>query len=87
MLSKDNFIIPEWPAPANVHALQTTREGGLSLAPYHSLNLAMHVGDNPVTVASNRQLLSPFLPSEPVWLNQVPMPMRVIAAKQGRYVR
>ncbi len=71
MLSKDDFIIPQWPVPANVHALQTTRQSGFSVAPYHSLNLAMHVGDNPVTVAANRQLLSPFLPSEPVWLNQV----------------
>lgn len=65
------FIQPNWPAPANVKALQTTRLGGVSLAPYDSLNLGEHVKDNPLHVARNRQLLSDFVPSEPVWLNQV----------------
>ncbi len=71
MLDKLNLIIPNWPAPANVKALQTTRAGGISLAPYNSLNLGSHVKDDPLHVAHNRQLLSQFLPSEPVWLNQV----------------
>ena len=65
------FIIPNWPAPANVKALQTTRNGGISAAPYNSLNLGEHVKDNPLHVAQNRQLFSQFLPSEPVWLNQI----------------
>ncbi len=64
-------IIPDWPAPPNVKALQTTRNGGASVAPYASLNLGSHVGDNPLVVARNRMLLAPLLPSEPVWLNQV----------------
>lgn len=63
--------MPNWPAPANVRALQTTRAGGVSLAPYNYLNLGSHVQDDPLHVAQNRQLLSQFLPSEPVWLNQV----------------
>ncbi len=67
----DNCLIPEWPAPDNVKALQTTRNGGVSAAPYHSLNLGSHVGDAPLAVAHNRQLLSTLLPSEPVWLEQV----------------
>jgi hypothetical protein len=67
----DDCIIPEWPAPKNVKALQTTRNGGVSVAPYRSLNLGSHVGDIPLAVAHNRQLLSPLLPGEPVWLNQV----------------
>ena len=66
-----DFIIPNWPAPANVKALQTTRAGGISLAPYDSLNLGMHVKDNPLHIAQNRQMLGQFLPSEPVWLKQV----------------
>ena len=70
MLDKLNFIIPNWPAPANVHALQTNRRAGHSHAPFNSLNLGDHVKDNPIHVAQNRQLLSEFLPSEPVWLNQ-----------------
>lgn len=66
-----NCIIPDWPAPANVRALQTTRQGGVSLAPYTSLNLGSHVGDVPLAVARNRHLLNTLLPSEPVWLEQV----------------
>lgn len=65
------FITPNWPAPANVKALQTTRQGGVSDEPYNSLNLGEHVKDNPMAVAKNRQLLNAYLPSEPVWLNQV----------------
>ena len=71
MLSSEALIIPDWPAPPNVKALQTTRMGGISLAPYHSLNLGAHVQDDALAVAQNRQLLRSYLPSEPVWLNQV----------------
>lgn len=70
-MHKPEFIIPDWPAPANVKALQTTRAGGISTGSYASLNLGDHVKDNPLHVAHNRQLLSPFLPTEPVWLQQV----------------
>jgi len=71
MTNSINFIQPQWPAPANVKALQTTRIGGVSAAPFASLNFGAHVGDDPIAVAANRQLLSPYLPSEPVWVNQV----------------
>jgi YfiH family protein len=64
-------IVPDWPAPQNVRTLQTTRIGGVSRAPYDSLNLGDHVGDAPMSVARNRMLLNTLLPSEPVWLNQV----------------
>ncbi len=67
----EHCLIPDWPAPANVQALQTTRNGGYSVAPYASLNLGSHVGDAPLTVARNRMLFSSLVPSEPVWLNQV----------------
>jgi copper oxidase (laccase) domain-containing protein len=33
----------------------TDRRGGSSLGAYESLNLALHVGDDPETVATNRQ--------------------------------
>jgi len=65
------FITPDWPAPANVKALQTTRNGGVSTGVYANLNLGDHVKDHPQHVAANRQLLSGYMPSEPVWLNQV----------------
>lgn len=68
---RDMLIHPDWPAPPNVKALQTTRHGGISAAPYDTLNLGAHVGDSPQAVARNRQLLEPLVPSEPVWLEQV----------------
>jgi len=67
----EHLIIPDWPAPAKVMALQTTRAGGVSSPPYDSLNLGAHVGDSPLAVERNRILLNSLLPSEPVWLNQV----------------
>jgi len=39
-------------------AIFTDRRGGSSLAPYESLNLALHVGDDPLVVAKNRSQLS-----------------------------
>jgi len=67
----EHCILPDWLAPKNVRALQTTRNGGFSLSPYASLNLGDHVGDNPLMVERNRMLMQPLLPSEPVWLKQV----------------
>jgi YfiH family protein len=52
------LIQPDWPAPANIVALSTTRLGGLSEAPFDSLNLADHVGDKPATVQANRERLA-----------------------------
>ena len=71
MKLNETLIQPNWPAPANVKSLQTTRLGGVSAKPYDSLNLGLHVGDDPVRVNYNRQLLAPFMSSEPVWLEQV----------------
>ena len=70
----NEFIIPDWPAPNNVHALVTTRQGGVSVGPFASFNLADHVGDDPQAVAANRKLLRervPQLPADPLWLKQV----------------
>ncbi len=77
------FITPHWAAPANVKALQTTRIGGVSQGSYASLNLGEHVNDDPLAVAHNRQLLSPYLPSEPVWVNQVHGIEVIDATKSG----
>ena len=38
---------PDWPAPAGVKACVTTRAGGVSVAPFDSLNLGDHVDDAP----------------------------------------
>ena len=67
------MIYPDWPATANVRAVTTTRNGGVSQAPYEGLNLADHVGDAAGRVRQNRLLLHQrlHLPGRPVWLNQV----------------
>lgn len=49
----------------------TTREGGVSQAPWASLNLGDHVGDDPAHVAENRARLRQQLPADPNWLKQV----------------
>ncbi len=64
---------PVWPVPATVRAFVTTRQGGHSVEPYASLNLATHVGDDPgVVIRNRRHLISALdLPAEPDWLTQV----------------
>lgn len=69
--AKPDFLIPDWPAPPNVHARVTTRAGGVSVGPYASFNLGDHVGDDPTAVAANRTVLRQLVPAEPIWLNQV----------------
>ena len=65
------WLRPDWPAPANVRACCTTREGGFSHGGYAGLNLGDHVGDDPQAVAKNRQWLKDALPSRPVFLQQI----------------
>jgi len=68
-----SFITPDWPAPENIKALVTTRQGGASQSPYDSFNLGLHVGDIPEHVLLNRQQLQQRLatPHAPQWLQQV----------------
>jgi len=68
-------IIPDWPAPARVGCLVTTRSGGVSGGAsggvFSSLNLGDHVGDEPAAVAANRGIVCRHVAEQPVWLNQV----------------
>lgn len=63
----------DWQLPPGVRAASTTRAGGASDGNWASLNLALHVQDDPAHVEANRERLvrALGLPSEPVWLNQV----------------
>ncbi len=72
-MTEPQFILPEWPAPASVRAVVTTRIGGVSKNPYNTFNLATHVGDDPEAVTTNRVQLKATLklPAEPLWLRQV----------------
>ena len=69
---------PDWPVPARVRALITTRVGGVSKGPWGvpplgegGLNLGLLTGDAPEAVRENRVRLRSALPSEPRWLKQV----------------
>jgi YfiH family protein len=64
------WLAPEWNA-AGVGALMTTRAGGVSVAPFDSLNLRDAVGDDPLAVAHNRRIVAQAIGAEPVYLNQV----------------
>lgn len=81
-------ITPDWPTPTNVRAFITTRAGGVSLPPYASNNLGLHVGDNPAHVAANRAQLSVDLGLQniPQWLEQI-HGVKVVNAKTDGVVR
>jgi YfiH family protein len=65
------WLTPDWPAPLGVHAVCTTRAGGVSGAPYDSLNLGDHVGDDAAHVAANRVIYAQAIGAQPIFLNQV----------------
>lgn len=65
------LITPDWPVPAHVKSLMTTRVGGVSVGPFASLNLGAHVLDDPLDVIENRRRLRETLPADPIWLNQI----------------
>jgi len=82
----NHLIIPEWPAPAHVHAYTTLRTGGVSKGPYDSFNLGESSGDDLLNVQSNRNLLKEMIkiPSEPVWLNQTHSTIVHLATPRSR---
>jgi len=63
----------DWPAPDAVVAFTTTRQGGLSVSPYESLNVGDHVGDIFKNVVANRQCLQRYVGRHVrlLWLKQV----------------
>lgn len=71
------WIVPDWPAPAGIRALITTRAGGVSRGPWGvppggegGMNLGFGNGDEAAAVAANRARLRGLLPQEPRWLAQ-----------------
>lgn len=69
-------IRPDWPAPAGITALMSTRQGGVSLPPFDSLNLRPpELGgpevDAPANVLENQRRFADALGAKPVWLRQV----------------
>jgi polyphenol oxidase len=84
MKNNKHWLVPDWPAPANVHAATTLRTGGVSQGKYASLNPANHVDDDADRVWQNRQIIREMLdlPSEPIWLDQIHS-NRVVKATQS----
>jgi YfiH family protein len=64
-------LVPNWPASPQIGAFCSTRAGGISKAPFDSLNLGRYVNDEPLAVSENRARVRALLPAEPVWLKQV----------------
>ena len=66
-----HWIQPDWPTPNRVRALMTSRQGGVSVAPWDSMNLGDHVGDRSADVHTNRERLAAQIGQRPVFLQQV----------------
>lgn len=70
----DAWLWPQWPAGApvaGVGSVMSCRAGGVSAAPFDSLNLGLAVGDDPTHVAANRERLRQVAAAQPVFLKQV----------------
>ena len=71
---RESVLAADWPAPPGVHALTTLRgPAGDSQPPFDRFSFGLRNGDDPATVADNRELLERGLdlPSPPLWLKQV----------------
>lgn len=66
-----DWLVPQWPVPAHVHAVFTTRQGGVSLPPFDSMNLGRPSDDDARAVDTNRARLRKALGHEPNYLSQV----------------
>lgn len=70
----NQVLVPQWPAPAGVHAFTTLRgPAGYSAYPFARLNLGARCGDRDESVRASRALLcaQAALPAAPHWLHQV----------------
>jgi len=78
-MNQKNILPANWPAPKNIHAFTTLRNGmGVSRPPFDQFNLGnrnrnSEQGDDPIAVEKNRELLVQAfsLPDRPHWLRQV----------------
>ncbi|WP_237060514.1 peptidoglycan editing factor PgeF [Microbulbifer sediminum] len=84
-MTADHYLIPDWPAPANVRAATSMRRDGHSSGAYAAFNLGGHVGDDAGAVEANRRqlVLELQLPSEPQWLEQIHSDRIVEAHRDG----
>ena len=68
----EGALAPQWSVDARVGALMSTRAGGVSAAPFESLNLGRSAGDERASVDENRRRFAAALDgARPVWMSQV----------------
>ncbi|MBN4665827.1 peptidoglycan editing factor PgeF [Pandoraea nosoerga] len=77
-----DWIVPDWPAPANVRAVFTTRAGGVSEGPQATFNLGYKADDDPEAVRVNRERLRAYTGVPSAWVAQVHGP-RVVDARDA----
>lgn len=77
------ILVPRWSVPAHVKACMSTRTGGVSNAPWDSLNLGDHVGDDPEHVQANRERWRQTLGRRPVYLSQVHGTQNVVLSEDS----
>ena len=82
MLRVGDVITPDWPCPANVRALITTRAGGVSAPPFDSFNLGRHPPEEIANAEENRRRLAAFTGARSAWLAQV-HGARVVRAEEA----
>jgi len=80
-LQLSDCLLPDWQVALSVRAVVTTRNGGVSAAPFGrwrtaeaapgGLNLGFHTGDDAHAVELNRRRLSTLTGATPAWLTQV----------------
>jgi polyphenol oxidase len=68
---QSDWITPEWQVDPRIGALMTTRAGGVSAAPFDSLNLGRSAGDDPAAVDENRRRFETALGVPARYLSQV----------------
>ena len=66
-----DWLVPNWQAPADVGALMTTRQGGVSARPFDSMNIRPGLGDDASAVQRNQDRLARSIAATPIYLNQV----------------
>ena len=71
MITAIEPIEPNWLVPQRIQAFCTTRLGGVSKSPFHTLNLGLNAGDDSEDVLRNRGIVRSHLPAEPLWLKQI----------------
>ncbi len=75
MTNPEHHIALDWPAPAGVCALLTTRAGGASRPPFAAADgsggLNLGFAEDDPAAADNRAALARRLPRAPCWLRQV----------------